>query len=289
MPVQPWVPIPDMDESAGMEVEEPGHVRARTQPIDNHGRTDSGGWANKSSILLWKRGGWCLRDSSKPCSSPDARTPAGSQCLRGRARTLVRFEVTSGVGVVLVLDGHVLSVNIVPHHPLALQLPTTTITLDGKHGRAQKWESPEASSHSCLSQKSHWVAAWDSSEELLPIALNILEEKEFIPSDAHSAARFLAKERWDLRTFIVFDIFYDTYNPHTAHLAGQDNLPVILVSFGKKKETASIAGTPMRNKVNSDIRALHNSTGPGSRPPFAVDHADGQVPFYTNPRNSVGG
>lgn len=147
-------PIPDMDESAGMEVEEPGHVRARTQPIDNHGRTDSGGWANKSSILLWKRGGWCLRDSSKPCSSPDARTPAGSQCLRGRARTLARFEVTSGVGVVLVLDGHVLSVNIVPHHPFALEPSTTTIILDGKHGRAQKWESPEASSHSCLSQKS---------------------------------------------------------------------------------------------------------------------------------------
>lgn len=141
-----------------------------------------------------------------------------------------------------------------------------------------------------VSRKSpHWVAAWDSSEELLPIALNILEEKEFIPSDAHSAARFLAKERWDLRTFIVFDIFHDTYNPHTAHLAGQDNLPVILVSFRKKEETASIAGTPMRNKANSDIRALHNSTGPGSRPPFAVDHADGQVPFYTNPRNSVGG
>lgn len=143
-----------------------------------------------------------------------------------------------------------------------------------------------------VSRKSpHWVAAWESSEELVTIALNILEEKGFLPSsDAagnnHSEIRFLAKERWDLRTFIVFDIFHDTYNPDTAHLAGQDNLPVILVSFGKK-ETASVAGTPMRNKVNSDIRALHNSTGPGSRPPFAVDHADGHVPFYTNPRDSV--
>lgn len=138
-----------------------------------------------------------------------------------------------------------------------------------------------------VSRKSpHWVTAWDSNEELVTIALTILEEKGFIPPDAensHSTVRFLAKERWDLRTFIVFDIFHDTYNPDTAHLAGQDNLPVILVSFGKK-ETASIAGTPMRNKVNSDIRALHNSTGPGSRPPFAVDHANGQVPFYPRTR-----
>lgn len=141
-----------------------------------------------------------------------------------------------------------------------------------------------------VSRKSpYWVTAWDSSGERVTIALNILEEKGLIPSDvgnSHSAIRFLAKERWDLRTFIVFDIFHDTYNPDTAHLVGQDNLPVILVSFGKN-ESASIAGTPMTNKVNHDIRALHNATGPGSRPPFAVDHVDGQVPFYPNPRNSV--
>jgi hypothetical protein len=84
----------------------------------------------------------------------------------------------------------------------------------------------------------HWVAAWDSSEELVTIALNILEEKGFIPSDvgnSHSAIRFLAKERWDVRTFIVFDIFHDTYNPDKAHLAGQDNLPVILAPLARRK------------------------------------------------------
>lgn len=168
-------------------------------------------------------------------------------------------------------------------HSLALQQPQLLMESMGelRGGRAAKRVLI------LVSRKSpHWVAAWDSSDDLVTNALNILEEKGFIPSDSHSATRFLAKERWDLRTFIVFDIFHDTYNPDTAHLAGQDNLPVILVSFGKK-ETASVAGTPMRNKVNSDIRALHNSTGPGSRPPFAVDHADGHVPFYPNPRDSV--
>lgn len=60
-------PIPD--QSAG---EEPGHVRARTQPIDNHGRMDSGGWANKSSILLWKRGDGASETAASRAASSTA-------------------------------------------------------------------------------------------------------------------------------------------------------------------------------------------------------------------------
>ena len=89
-----------------------------------------------------------------------------------------------------------------------------------------------------------------------------------------------------MRTFIVFDIFHDTYNPDKAHLPGQDDLLVITVFFSQNK-SASITGTPITNKVNNDIRALYNATSPGSRPPFIVDHADRRVPFYLNPRSSI--
>ncbi|KAJ4315791.1 hypothetical protein N0V84_008195 [Fusarium piperis] len=134
----------------------------------------------------------------------------------------------------------------------------------------------------------HWVKAWASSEELITVALGLMQEKQLISRDTRNdprAIKFLATERWDMRTYIVFDIFYDTYDPEKAHLQGENDLPVISVFLGQK-ESAGIAGRPMANKVNSDIRALHNSTGPGSRPPFFVDHADGKVPFYPNPRTS---
>ncbi|CCF43617.1 hypothetical protein CH063_03117, partial [Colletotrichum higginsianum] len=116
-----------------------------------------------------------------------------------------------------------------------------------------------------------------------------MEEKHLIspnitPNDP-DAVKLLATERWDIRTYIVFDVFHDTYDPDTAHLSAEDHLPVISV-FLSQKDSAGIAGMPMANEVNSDIRALHNSTGPGSRPPFFVDRADGKAPFYPNPRTS---
>jgi len=141
-----------------------------------------------------------------------------------------------------------------------------------------------------VSRKSrHWLKAWTSSEELITIALGVLQQDELISSDAQSDSsviKLLATERWDLRTFIVFDIFHDTYDPDTAHLPGHNDLPVISVFLGRH-EKASIAGKPMENKVNNDIRALHDATGLGSRPPFIVDHAEGKVPFYSNPRTCI--
>jgi hypothetical protein len=115
-----------------------------------------------------------------------------------------------------------------------------------------------------------------------------MQEKHLVSPDTPNdpcAIKFLATERWDIRTYIVFDVFHDSYDPDNAHLPGENDLPVISV-FLSQKESASIAGRPIANKVNRDIRALHNATGPGSRPPFFVDHADGQVPFYPNPRTS---
>jgi hypothetical protein len=133
----------------------------------------------------------------------------------------------------------------------------------------------------------HWLKAWASSDEVIAIALKLVHEEGLIEFDAQndaSAVRVLAKERWDLRTYIVFDVFHHTYEPDNAHLRGQNDLPVISVFLGAK-ECASVAATPMANKVNKDIRTIHDATGPGSRPPFVVDHKDGKVPFYSNPRS----
>lgn len=73
-----------------------------------------------------------------------------------------------------------------------------------------------------------------------------------------------------------------SYDPDSAHLPEQNDLPVIVVY--PQREKASFAGAPQRNRVNKQVQELHNSTGLGSRPPFAVDHADGKVPCYPNPR-----
>jgi len=132
----------------------------------------------------------------------------------------------------------------------------------------------------------YWSNAWESSEEVIIIALRLIQENNLVPLDTFddpSTQRFLAVERWNSRTYIVFDIFHHTYDPVKAHLPGQDNLPVITV-FLSKKESASIAGGPIANKVNEEIRSLHDATGLGSKPPFFTDHANGKVPCYPNPR-----
>jgi hypothetical protein len=93
-----------------------------------------------------------------------------------------------------------------------------------------------------------------------------------VPDIDDDSVLFLAKEKWDLRGFIVFDMFNDGYDPDKAHLEEQNNLSVISVF---QNERVSVAGKPLAEKVNKDIRDLHNSTGLGSRPPFSADHADG--------------
>jgi len=138
-----------------------------------------------------------------------------------------------------------------------------------------------------VSRKSpYWSKAWTSSEEVISVVLRLMRENNLVALDTNddpSQHLFLVKERWDKRTFIVFDIFNNTYNPDNAHLPGQNDLPVISV-FLHRNESANIAGGLIANQVNKELRDLHNSTGPGSQPPFIVDHANGKVPSYPNPR-----
>ncbi|POR38381.1 Uncharacterized protein TPAR_01432 [Tolypocladium paradoxum] len=135
----------------------------------------------------------------------------------------------------------------------------------------------------------HWTDAWIASEQVVAVALRAIQDKvsDKVPfdTDTEHDCRLLAIERWNNRTHIVCDIFHDTYDPDAAHLPGQNSLPVIMVSLGKTETVC--ASSPVGKTVNDAIRKLHDSFGWGSRPPFKVDHADGKVPYYANPRSLV--
>lgn len=135
--------------------------------------------------------------------------------------------------------------------------------------------------------------AWDSPEKTIRDAVHLLQERRLLPREAAAPTpRFLAKERWH-RILIVFEVFHDAYNPDDAHLPGRNDLPVIAVSFSAKHgqqvhtESAREADPRLQDQVNTQIRNLHDWHGMGSRPPFVVDHADGKVPTYANPRSLV--
>jgi len=119
--------------------------------------------------------------------------------------------------------------------------------------------------------------------DMMKEALDIIKEHELAPADTLNAPMLVAVDKWDNRAFIVFDIFHDAYDPVNAHLPKQDDLPVIVVSLSKHH--ASFAGGPIANKVNEDVRNLHNQHGLQSRAPFYVDHSNSRVPCYPNPRS----
>ncbi|KAM4060968.1 hypothetical protein HRG_012927 [Hirsutella rhossiliensis] len=134
-----------------------------------------------------------------------------------------------------------------------------------------------------------WPRAWAYPEEIIAVALSLVKEDNLISSDKYndpSQCLFLAKERWDGRVFIVFDVFHDAYNPDSAHLPGQNDLPVTLVHLSRRNKV-NVAPTPVMRKLNRELEELHNSTGLESRPPFSVDHANGQHPTYDRPRTCI--
>lgn len=140
-------------------------------------------------------------------------------------------------------------------------------------------------------KSSHYDSAWDSPDSIVQFGLQVVKENKLLSYDRPPTPRLLAKERWQ-RIHIVFDVFNDTYDPTTAHLAGQNDLPVIVVylSGGSRDEDenkASIACASLREEVNRTIRDLHDWNGNGSQPPFAVDHANGNIPTYLNPRSLI--
>jgi len=139
-------------------------------------------------------------------------------------------------------------------------------------------------------KSSHFNSAWDSPESVIRFALQILKDSNLSSWDTPPSHRFIAKERWH-RIHIIFDIFNDAYTPQNAHLPGENDLPVIAVSLSgtsyDDQNKISTAPTNLRDEVNQTIRDFHNWHGNGSQAPFAVDHADGNIPTYPHPRTLI--
>jgi hypothetical protein len=135
------------------------------------------------------------------------------------------------------------------------------------------------------SQSSYLPEAWDQPEKMIKITLVLLEKEMMLSPNYPADVLYVARERWGPRTHIVFDIFNVAYDPDMAHIEGQNDLSVIAVFFTRKEDvTVSNAGMPVANHVNKEVRDIHDLTGPKSRPPFSIDHADGKIPSYPNPR-----
>jgi hypothetical protein len=72
---------------------------------------------------------------------------------------------------------------------------------------------------------SFWTQSWSSTEETLVAALGALRKSQLIKyqDDTDVPLRILAKEKWESRVFIVFDIFNFGYDPALGHLPEHDN------------------------------------------------------------------
>lgn len=120
-------------------------------------------------------------------------------------------------------------------------------------------------------------------------ALSLIKRKSrsLLPSTAEMEAsgKILVVERWGPFTHIVFDIFHADYDSETAHHLGQlqNELPVIY-TWLSDGETVQNATKGIAHKVNEGVRQMHGDHTAGVQPPFFVDHSDGKVPLFWNPR-----
>jgi hypothetical protein len=132
--------------------------------------------------------------------------------------------------------------------------------------------------------------AWDSPDAVVQAALKVLEESQLLPNNELSAPRLLAIERWH-RIHLAFDIFNNNYDFNTAHLANQNDFPVIAVylegHLHGDRNKALVAPSSLQKDVNETIRHLHDMNGWETQPPFFGDHANGNVPTYWHPRSLI--
>jgi hypothetical protein len=118
-------------------------------------------------------------------------------------------------------------------------------------------------------------------EELAPVIIEHALSTLGIPK---TETLFLAREDWGRPIHLVFDIYHASYDFDTAHIIAHD-MPVIMVSLGKKNDRMWFAAPPLAEQVNRTIAELHNLNGWGKRPPYFIDHARGAVPAYDSPRD----
>ncbi|RAK94943.1 uncharacterized protein BO80DRAFT_498110 [Aspergillus ibericus CBS 121593] len=108
------------------------------------------------------------------------------------------------------------------------------------------------------------VISWSSSEDLLPIAFDILSDNHLLEGtyNERPELKLLVKQKW------------------ATH---QNKLPITIIRLGKKVQAYS-ASAPVGNKVNSDVARVHNANGVNSFPPFVTDYTI-EPPYYSNPRD----
>ena len=131
----------------------------------------------------------------------------------------------------------------------------------------------------------HWSQSWDSTEDILPTALEALRESQLIGrEDMDMPPRLLVKQKWHLRILVVFDLFNEDYEMELGHLPEHNKLPVLVVHFSRKRVSALAANSGMQKRVNQDTGDAHNLNGEHAVPPYVVDHTT-TVPLYLNPRD----
>ncbi|KAL4961377.1 uncharacterized protein BDV14DRAFT_126007 [Aspergillus stella-maris] len=132
---------------------------------------------------------------------------------------------------------------------------------------------------------SYWEQSWSTSEDLLPIAFDILKDKNLLEGTYNDRPelKLLVKQKWATQVFLVFDISNTSYDPTLGHLPEQNRLPITIIRLGKRVQAYS-ANAPMENKVNSGVARVHNDNGVNSFPPFVTDYTI-EPPLYSNPRD----
>ena len=116
------------------------------------------------------------------------------------------------------------------------------------------------------------------------MAFDILKYNHLLEEayDDQPELKLLAKQKWETRVFLVFDISIPSYDPSRGHLPEQNKLPVAIVRLGEKVQ-AYTANPTIQNRVNLDVARAHNDHGMSSLPPFTTDYTSGP-PLYLNPR-----
>ena len=57
----------------------------------------------------------------------------------------------------------------------------------------------------------HWAETWESPEEVIKTALGLIKDSNLVSLHPGTKPQFLVKERFDARTFVVFNLSYDQY------------------------------------------------------------------------------
>lgn len=112
------------------------------------------------------------------------------------------------------------------------------------------------------------------------MALKAIQEAHLITEQvANQSLRLLGKQKLCLRVVIVFDICHDDYRAELGHLPEHNNLPVVVVTFGRKGVTARAAELGLQARVNRDIAHAQNDNGDNITPPFVVKYTEGTAPI----------